>query len=81
VGFEPTVPCDTTVFELDCGLRTVSCRIPDRAVEQGTCGCTFADRLSDSDAFSQFVRDVMAEIAPCPRRRTRREAQLPTLTM
>jgi hypothetical protein len=33
VGFELTVPCDTTVFELDCGLRTVSCRIPDRAVE------------------------------------------------
>ena len=26
VGFEPTVPCDTTVFELDCELRTVSCR-------------------------------------------------------
>jgi hypothetical protein len=33
VGFEPTVPCDTTEFELDCEPRTVSCRIPDRAVE------------------------------------------------
>jgi len=48
VGFEPTVPCDTTVFELDWALRTASWLIPDSAIYQGIYGVTFAARLTES---------------------------------